>query len=383
MQLSRRRFLRSVSLGTAAATSLQWPLFASSSAAAFEPARAKDPGGPIRLDSNENVYGPSAQTAAAIRTALGSSHRYPFREYDALVERIASFHRVKPEQVMLGCGSTEILRLAATAFLAPGKQLIQASPTFEAMDQYAPSAAADIVSLPLTANFAHDLDGMMARAGTATALVYICNPNNPTASLTPRMDIEAFIGKLPASTHVLIDEAYHHYAGASAMYASFLDHPIEDKRVIVSRTFSKIYGLAGLRLGYGIASAATAKQMKAYATLDNVNGVVVRAAMAALDDEASVREFIKRNEDARQEFFNQAMARMLKPIDSHANFVMMNTHHPAEQVIEHFRKNNVLIGRRFPAMDSYIRVSFGTPAEMKAFWSVWDTLPLAKTPMQH
>jgi histidinol-phosphate aminotransferase len=213
MQLSRRRFLRSVSLGTAAATSLQWPLWAGSSAAAFEPARAKDPDGPIRLNSNENVYGPSAKTAAAIRTALGSSNRYPFREYDALVERIASFHRVRPEQVMLGCGSTEILRLAATAFLGPGKQLIQASPTFEAMDHYACSAAAEIVSLPLTPNFSHDLDGMMARAGTATALVYICNPNNPTASLTPRMDIEAFIGKLSASTHVLIDEAYHHYAG--------------------------------------------------------------------------------------------------------------------------------------------------------------------------
>jgi histidinol-phosphate aminotransferase len=150
----------------------------------------------------------------------------------------------------------------------------------------------------------------------------------------------------------------------------------------VSRTFSKIYGLAGLRLGYGIASARTAKQMNAYATIDNVNGVVVRAGLAALDDAPGVAEFIKRNEDARQEFFNQAMARMLKPIDSHTNFVMMNAHHPAERVIEHFRKNNVLIGRRFPAMDSYIRVSFGTPDEMAAFWRVWDMLPFAKA-MQH
>ena len=123
--------------------------------------------------------------------------------------------------------------------------------------------------------------------------------------------------------------------------------------------------------------------MNSYATLDNVNGVVVRGAIAALDDAASVTEFIKRNEDVRQEFFNQAMARMLKPIDSHTNFVMMNTHHPAEQVIEHFRKNNVLIGRRFPAMDSYIRVSFGTPGDMAAFWRVWDLLPFAKSHMQH
>jgi len=236
--------------------------------------------------------------------------------------------------------------------------------------------------VPLTATFAHDLDAMLARTGTSSTLVYICNPNNPTASLTPRSDIESFIGKLPGNSYVLIDEAYHHYAGQSAMYASFLDRSVENERVIVSRTFSKIYGLAGLRLGYGIASARTAKQMNAYATIDNVNGVVVRAGLAALDDAPSVAEFIKRNEDARQEFFNQAMARMLKPIDSHTNFVMMNTHHPPEQVIQHFRKNNVLIGRRFPAMDSYIRVSFGTPEEMAGFWHVWDMLPFAKA-MQH
>ena len=382
MQLSRRNFLRSMGLGTAAATSVQWPLPAWSSTAAFEPARIKEPGGPIRLDNNENVYGPSRKTVTAIRAALGSVNRYPFNEYDGLIDRIARAHKVKTEQILLGCGSSEILRLAVAAFLGPGKQLIQASPTFESMDHYARSAGAEVISVPLTATFAHDLDAMLARTGTSSTLVYICNPNNPTASLTPRNDIESFIGKLPGNSYLLIDEAYHHYAGQSAMYASFLDRPVENERVIVSRTFSKIYGLAGLRLGYGVASARTAKQMNAYATIDNVNGVVVRAGLAALDDAPSVAEFVKRNEDARQEFFNQAMARMLKPIDSHTNFVMMNTHHPAEQVIEHFRKNNVLIGRRFPAMDSYIRVSFGTPDEMAAFWRVWDMLPFAKA-MQH
>jgi histidinol-phosphate aminotransferase len=159
------------------------------------------------LDSNENVYGPSLKAATAIRAALSSANRYPFREYDALVERIASLHQVKPEQVMLGCGSTEILRLAAAAFLGPGKQVIQPSPTFEAMDHYARSVGAEVVSVPLTANFAHDLDAMLARTAPSGTLVYICNPNNPTASLTPRKDIETFIGKLPDTTYVLVDEA--------------------------------------------------------------------------------------------------------------------------------------------------------------------------------
>jgi len=183
--------------------------------------------------------------------------------------------------------------------------------------------------------------------------------------------------------YVVIDEAYHHYAGQSSMYQSFLDNPVQNERVIVSRTFSKIYGLAGLRLGYAITSPAVAKHIGPYLTRNNINGIVLRAAMAALDDTASAADFAKRNADTRQEFFNQAMARMLKPIDSHTNFVMMNTDHPAEGTIQHFRKNNILIGRRFAAMDTYIRISLGTPDEMKAFWRVWDMLPFAQMPMQH
>jgi len=144
-----------------------------------------------------------------------------------------------------------------------------------------------------------------------------------------------------------------------------------------------VYGLAGLRLGYAIASPALIERMGSHLTLDNVNGIAVQAAAAALQDESGVRDFVKRNADERQEFFNQAMARMLKPIDSHANFVMMNTQHPAEEVIQHFRKNNIEIGRRFPAMDTHIRVSLGTPEDMRAFWRAWDLLPFAKAPMHH
>ena len=139
--------------------------------------------------------------------------------------------------------------MAAFAFLGSGKQLIQASPTFEAIEHYARSAGSEVISVRLTPGFAHDLDGMLTHASSSTTLVYICNPNNPTASLTPRKDIENFISKLPTSTFVIIDEAYHHYAGRSGDYASLLDRPLHDERVIVTRTFSKVYGLAGLRLG--------------------------------------------------------------------------------------------------------------------------------------
>jgi histidinol-phosphate aminotransferase len=378
MQYSRRKFFRTLGIGAAVGTAAQLPLTSIASAAAYEPAKSKDADGFVRLSDNENAYGPSAKTAAAIRSALGSVNRYPYLEYQTLANRIANLHHVKPEQVVVGCGSTEILRVAATAFLGSDKQLVQASPTFEAIETYAQATGAKVTSVALTKEFAHDLNAMLAHVDDNTTLLYICNPNNPTASLTPRRDLEAFIEKLPAHCFLVIDEAYHHYAGQSSMYRSFLDEPVHNDRVIVCRTFSKIYGLASLRLGYAIASPDVAKRIGAYLTQDNINGIGLKAAMAALDDSESATESARRNADIRQEFFNQAMARMLKPIDSHANFVMMNVDHRADEVIEHFRNNNILIGRHFPAMNTYVRISLGTTEDMKAFWRVWDKLPFAQ-----
>ena len=382
MTISRRNFLRTLGAGAAAGAAVH-PLRVLSSAAVFEPQRQQQPDGPIRLNSNENAYGPSPKAAAAMRAAMPLANRYPDSEYDAVVARIARLHGIKTEQLLVGCGSSEILRVAAMAFLSSGKQFVQASPTFEASAFHARAAGAEVVSVPLNNRFAHDLDGMLARVNPSTGLIYICNPNNPTASITPRKDIEIFLSKLPANCMVLIDEAYHHYAASSAMYASFIDQPVNDDRLVVCRTFSKVYGLAGLRLGYGVATPAMVEKMNAYMTFNSVNGIVPGTAIAAIDDTASVSEFVRKNADQRQEFFNQAQARMLKPIDSHANFVMMNTHHPAPDIIEHFRKNNILIGRPFPPMDTYVRISLGLPPEMLAFWQIWDTLLYPKGQMQH
>jgi histidinol-phosphate aminotransferase len=273
--------------------------------------------------------------------------------------------------------------MAAFAFLGNGRRLIQAAPTFEAIGDYARATSAEVISVPLTPRFSHDLDGMQKQVAASTTLVYICNPNNPTASLTPRNDLETFIGKLPASTFVVIDEAYHHYAGESSMYASFIDRPLDSERVIVTRTFSKVYGLAGLRLGYAVSSPNTIQKMRQFASHDNINSIVAQVGLVALDDSDGVNDCVRRNLDDRQEFFNQAMARAVKPIDSHANFVMVNTYHPAEEVIQHFRQSNILIGRSFPPMRTYIRISLGRPEEMQRFWQAWDTLPYPKHTMQH
>ncbi|MBV8629717.1 MAG: histidinol-phosphate aminotransferase family protein [Silvibacterium sp.] len=383
MLTSRRVVLRS--LAASAATGLAVPATPRrfSGVIGFDPDRSTMGESLIRLDHNENPYGPSRKVLDAIQGAMESVNRYPVAGYGELRERIAHLHGVKPQQILLGCGSTDVLRMAAFAFLAGGKQLIQASPTFEAIESYAQRSGAEVVSVRLAPGFAHDLERMSARTSAAPALVYICNPNNPTASLNPREDLEAFIGKLPVSAYVVIDEAYHHYAGQSGMYASFVDRPVDNQRVIVTRTFSAVYGLAALRLGYAVASPDVVRAMGRFAGEDNINGIVMQAALAALDDIDAVNDFVRQNADDRQEFFNQAMARAMKPIDSHANFVMMNTYHPAEDVIEHFRKNGVLIGRSFPAMNTYIRVSLGRPEEMRRFWQAWDALPYPKHTMQH
>jgi histidinol-phosphate aminotransferase len=382
MTTSRRGFLRSLGAGAAVGIAAQRPLPGLSRATTFEPIQFTQDDGLVRLNNNENAYGPSKKVVDAIQSSIGGVNRYPLMD-NSLAERIAHQHSVKPEQVLMGCGSTEILRMAAFALLGRGKQLIQASPTFEGIENYAHAASSEVISVCLTPRFSHDLDGMQARVSASTTLVYICNPNNPTASLTPRKDLEEFINKLPASTFAVIDEAYHHYAGESGMYGSFIDHPIDNERVIVTRTFSSVHGLAGLRLGYAVAAPNAIQKMREFASQNNVNAVVAQAALAALDDLDGVDESVRRNMDDRQEFFNQATARALKPIDSHANFVMMNTFHPAEDVIEHLRRNNILIGRSFPAMSTYIRISLGRPDDMRRFWAAWDTLPYPKHTMQH
>jgi histidinol-phosphate aminotransferase len=383
MITSRRGFVGSLSAATAAGVGARGSLAGFSKAAILEHFQAVQKEGPVRLDRNENAYGPSRNVLDAIQSSIGNVNRYPLLENSSVKEKIANASSVKPEQILLGCGSTDILRMAAFAFLGRGKQLIQASPTYQALENYARAASSEVFSVGLTPRFAHDLDGMQARVTPSTTLVYICNPNNPTASLTPRKDLDTFIGRLPASTFVVVDEAYHHYAGQSGMYASFIDHPLEDERVIVTRTFSHAYGLAGLRLGYAVASPASIQKMQQFASRDNVNTVVLQAASAALDDLDGLNQCVRRNVDERQEFFNQAMARALKPIDSHANFVMMNTFHPAKDVIRHFQKNDILIGPSFPAMSTYIRISLGRREQMRRFWEACDTLPYPKHTMQH
>ena len=388
MSISRRDLLRNIGVGSVVGavapalrdlrlTPAREPAVSTNSGLAAQLVARATTAEPIRLDRNENPYGPSEKVLSVLRESAATGNRYPRTEYDTLIDKLAALHHVKHEQIVLGCGSAEILCMAALAFLKPGKKLVQAAPTFPALEKLAQSAGVEVVAVPLNRRYEHDLGVMLDRARSSTGLVYIVNPNNPTGTLTPRKDIEAFISKLPSNVTLLIDEAYHHFVTPGVAYESFLDSPIGDPRIIVSRTFSNIYGLAGMRIGYAVATPEIAKCLAAGFPRWCVSVVSARGASAALDDVEYVRIGAKRNTDDRQEFMNQVNARMIRAIDSQTNFVMVNPMRPPDEVIEHFEKHNILIGPKYPVLAKYIRVSLGTPAEMQAFWRVWDLMPLS------
>ena len=330
----------------------------------------------LHLDRNENAYGPSPNVMHAILRSVRLAHRYTRSEWDCLSDAIARFHHVDREQVLLGAGSTDILRMAAQAFLGPHRALVVADPTFDAPEHYALSLGTPVIKVPLTPEFAHDLSAMRSRVTQTTGLVYVCNPNDPTGTLTRTQELEKFISSLPATTTVVVDEAYHEYAAsASGAYTSFIAQAGRGSQLIVLRTFSKVYGLAGLRLGYAAGDPKVLASMRTFSTEDSINSIAAGAGLAAIDDQAAIRESVQRNDDDRQEFFNQAMGRALKPIDSHANFVFMDVRRPGDTVLRHFFQHRISLGPKFTSMPNHVRISLGTADEMTEFWRVWDLLP--------
>jgi histidinol-phosphate aminotransferase len=338
---------------------------------------------PIRLDRNENAYGASRKAIAALQeTAKDTSH---YADSGAFLKTLTDYHReaisdvshiTKPEQIVVGCGSTDVLRMAAAAFLAPGATLIMATPTCDLIAKFGRSTGATVIEVPLRNNHAHDLEAILKHSykSEASGLIYVCNPNSPTGTLTERKDLEEFLVKVSPKFQVVIDEAYHHYAGGSGAYTSFIDRPSNNPRVIVTRTFSAAYGLAGARVGYAIASPSNAEKMIREGLPFALNRAGIFAASAALADRDHVESCTNRNFNDRQEFMNQVNARMLRALDSHTNFVCLNVMRPAVEISEHYTRNNFVLAPLIPSMPNYLRISLGTPEEMHEFWRVWDLL---------
>ena len=384
MTVNRRNLLKQLGAGIAA-SSLIAPRRASADTSESALASKAPPQHlePIRLDRNENAYGASQKAIAALQEAAKETSRYP--DSNAFLKNLADYHReatagvnqvIKPEQIVVGCGSSDVLRMAASAFLAPGATLIMATPTCDLIANYGRSRGATVIEVPLRNDHAHDLEGMLKHSNKsgAAGVIYVCNPNSPTGTLTTRRDLEEFLVKVSPKFHVVIDEAYHQYAGGSGAYLSFIDRPSDNPRVIVTRTFSSAYGLAGARVGYAVASASSAEKMVREGLPFALNRAGMFAASAALADREHIETCTNRNFNDRQEFMNQVNARMLRALDSHTNFVCLNVMRPAAEISEHYTKNNFVLAPLIPSMPNYLRISLGTPTEMLEFWRVWDLL---------
>ena len=366
LSISRRKFAHL--LGAGAAAAIVRPRF---SVATERPSVKTAPTGSVvvRLSANENPYGPSSQAHAAMNNSFDVCCRYPDEANDVLIDKIAKINGVNREQIVLGDGSSEILKLCAETFTGPTQgKLIAPDPTFEAILEYSKACGADVVKAPLTSSYAHDLEKMGASA--QRGLIYICNPNNPTASITPKSNLHEFIAKTSPETMILVDEAYFHYAD-SPDYESVIplvkDHP----NLIVARTFSKIYGMAGLRCGYCVAQPDTIKRMHGFQMWDSVNIMALAAASASLDDGDQVNNGRKMNSEAKSFTLTELQKLGYKSIPSQANFIMFDCRKPVVPIIQAMKEKNVAVGRLFPALPNHMRLTIGKKSEMESFLSAF------------
>jgi histidinol-phosphate aminotransferase len=322
--------------------------------------------GMIRIDSNENPNGPGRRALDAIVHQFGLSNRYPVKETDDLTRSIANVQGVEPENVLLGCGSGELLRAAVYAFTSTSLALAEPEPTFEAPGNFAKFLSRAVNAPPVDAKLAIDLDTLTDAARNA-GLVYFCNPNNPTATVHKASDVAAFVdGVMRASPDavVLVDEAYHEYV-ADPGYATSIPIALANPRVIVTRTFSKVFGMAGLRVGYAVGQPATLKKMSGWLLGSNTNQLALAAATATIGDKAHIAAEVKRNAQARaytRHFFESAGYTVHA---AEANFMMIDIRRDPRQFKMDCAKHKVVVGRKFPSLPTYARVSIGTMAEMK------------------
>jgi len=322
--------------------------------------------GPIRLSANENPYGPCAASLNALTASAAEAARYPGAIERGMREAIAKHHGVSKDCIVLGSGSSEVLRMADSAFVPPGKTLVAAEPTFEAVLNYCKATRGESIKVPLTADHRHDLPKMAAACGAGTGMVYVCNPNNPTGTIVGSDELAAFLDRVPPTCVVLVDEAYHHFV-ESPKYKTALELAARHDNVVVARTFSKIYGMAGMRIGYGVASPANAALMETHTAWDNTSQSALAMGLAALADPNVVADQRKRLNDTKHWLCAELDRDRRSYIPSETNFVMIDVGTDVTPVIQAFAGRGIQVGRKFPSMDNWLRISIGKPEDMQAF----------------
>jgi histidinol-phosphate aminotransferase len=377
MALTRRNFVRTVGIGTAGALTSSFigargrENFIWSALEA--PLQAVEPG-MIVISSNENPMGPGAKVLDAIRAAFGADGSRPGRYSGSardLIDVLAKKHGVKPENIVLGCGSTQILRTVTHVFTAKDRPLVATIPTYEECADYATLMGNKVVGVPLDSQFQPDLD-KFADAARGAGLVFYCNPSNPSSTFVGAKATRDFIAKVnrqPGGTAILVDEAYFEYV-TNPDHETFIPLAVQDPRIIVARTFSKAYGMAGLRIGYAVGHVDSIKKLASWDAGSGTSSLNVLAMHAAIAAAEQGEEFITRERARNAAVRNFAMKwfadRGMKPTDSQANFMFVNVGRPCKEFRDACRAKKVVVARDFPPFEkTHCRIAFGTMDEMQ------------------
>jgi histidinol-phosphate aminotransferase len=371
MALTRRTFIEAVGIGGVGLLATPRRTWAGLLQGTGPAAAAR----PLLLHNNENPLGPGEAVLEAVRGALGSgglAGRYPWGDVGQLHEAIAEKFGVRPENVVTGCGSTQVLRVAVQMFTSPSRPLVAGQLTYEECASYADLIGTPVRAVALDRALQLDLEGMAAAAKGA-GMVFLNNPNNPTGRLLSQGAVDGFIEKVLAvapESVVLIDEAYHDYV-TDPSYRTQVPRAIKEPRVIVARTFSKAHGMAGMRIGYGIGHPDTIKRLTWEGpNALNVAGIV--AATASIKDQARLDREKARNTEARKFTIDWFSKAGFTSTDSQTNFVFVDIKRPTKGFRDACKEQGVLVARDFPPYEkSHVRISIGTLEEMKTATEVF------------
>ena len=369
MQPSRRQFIQQLGLGAT------WLGLAANTSFTFAhntpvlPFRQNAQ--PLLLHYNENSLGMSPNALSAATIAIERyGNRYPSASVDEFKGKLAVHHQVRPEQLIFGNGSTEVLQAIATYAARQHSAMIEPSPTFGALRGYCEAENMNVIQVPVGQDFEMNITAMkkQAMAQTGPVLINICNPNNPTGNIVDFTIMFDWINNAPDTHLFLLDEAYFDYAQANPNYKSGLDLINQGKdNVIVSRTFSKVHGMAGMRMGYGITTIKTANKITPFAAGFNLSAAGIAAASATLDDKTFYKKSIEYNRLSKTILVNTLNELELDYIPSDTNFVLHRIGTPLADYTDHMQRNGVRVGRKMTLDDRWNRISLGTPDEMKIF----------------
>jgi histidinol-phosphate aminotransferase len=323
---------------------------------------------PIRMMYNENPYGPSETARQAMLEAFEEANLYSFSSGDAvdkLKEILAQQVGLTPDHILISSGSTEVLRVTGLITALEGGEIISPHPTYLTLLRYAESMSVPIHRIPLDEDFGFDLEAMKIKMSEKVKLIYLCNPNNPTGAITPYDRFRPFCEEMSKRTLVFIDEAYHEYV-SDPQYRSMVELVREGHNILVSRTASKIHGMAGLRIGFGIANPQLIKLLRARITGTN-NIIGLRAAIASYGDQDFQSSCRQKNDEAKQIVYNFFQKTGRSYIPSHTNFVFFHTGQPIDKFQETMENQGILVGRPFPPYLDWCRLSMAKPEEMEVF----------------